>query len=92
MDGQVDFTATGEVLDVTVAAVFGPARDRASTLLADLFFGGIICGAGVDVLGLGWFGDDAPNVLEAADEFAFAFVPCCENFGGGSAAEDTGVD
>lgn len=38
MDGEVDFGAAGEVLDVAVSAVFGAARDGAGAFLADFGF------------------------------------------------------
>ena len=59
VDGEVDFAAAGEVLDVAVAAVFGSAGDCPGAFAANFFFDGVICGAGVDALGLGWLSYDA---------------------------------
>lgn len=55
VDGQVDFGATREVLDVAVSAVFGAAGDCAGAFGADFGFEGLGGGAGVDVEGL-WAG------------------------------------
>jgi hypothetical protein len=59
VDREVDFAAAGEVLDVAVAAVFGSAGDCPGAFAADFFFDGVVCGAGVDALGLGGLGNDA---------------------------------
>ena len=59
VDGEVDFAAAGQVLDVAVAAVFGSAGDCSGAFAADFLFNGVVCGAGVDALGLGRLGNDA---------------------------------
>lgn len=74
VDGQEDFAAAAQVLDVAVAAVLGAAGDGSRAFLADFFFERAGCGAGVDVLGLGGLGDDAFEV-GGADEVGFAAVP-----------------
>ena len=74
VDGEEDFAAAAQVLDVAVAAVLGPAGDGAGAFLADFFFQLAGRGAGVDVLGLGRLGDDALEV-GGADEVGFAAVP-----------------
>ena len=89
--GQEDAAAAAQVLDVAVAAVLGAAGDGARALLADFVLERAGGRAGVDVLGLGRLGDDALE-LGRADELGFAAVPLGEDFGGGGAAEDAGVD
>jgi hypothetical protein len=86
MHRQVHLASAREVLDVAVAAVFGAAGDRAGAFLADFFFGGGVCGSGVDVLGLRGHGDVAVHVRAGLDQAAFAFVPGREDFGRGRAA------
>ena len=74
VNGQIYFASSAQVLDVAVAAVLGPAGDRARALLADLFFERARRGAGVHVLRLRGLGDDAFE-LGRADEVGFAPVP-----------------
>lgn len=86
VDGQVDFAAAGQVLDVAVAAVFWPAGHSASAFSADFLFDVGVCVAGVHVLGLGRQGDVAVHVRACFDQAGFALVPSLEYFGRGSAA------
>ncbi len=94
VDGQVDFAAAAEVLDVAVAAVLGAAGDGSCAFLADFGFDVAGSAAGVHVLWLGGLGDDFFEFLRGVgvDELAFAAVPFGEDFGGWGAAKDTGVD
>ena len=83
--GKEDLAAAGEILDVAVSAVFGAAGDRARAFLADFFFQIAGCGAGVDVLGLRWLGDDALEFC-GGDELGFALVPVGEDVSARSTA------
>ena len=49
---QVDFTASRQVLDIAVSAVFWTARDCASALFANLFFDFTVRTASVYIDGL----------------------------------------
>lgn len=53
VDGQVDFAAAGQVLDIAVASVFRAAGHSASAFSADFLFDVCARAAGVDVFGLG---------------------------------------
>ena len=92
--GEVDLAATAKVLDVAVSAMLRAAGYGARAFLADLVFYAAGAAAGVHVLGLGRLGDDFMEILRGvgADELAFTTVPLGEDFSGGSAAEDAGVD
>lgn len=107
VDGEVDFGAAGEVLDVAVSTVFGATvgscklngifvvrekeylpRDGSRAFFANLGFkirGG---GAGVYVAGLRGFSYGAVEMRMRGDEFAFALVPCFQDFGRGRTAEN----
>ena len=74
VDGEEDFAAAAQVLDVAVAAVLRAAGDGARALVADLVLERARGGAGVHVLGLGRLGDDALE-FGRADELGFAAVP-----------------
>ena len=91
MDREEDFTAAAQVLDIAIATMFWAAGYGPRALLAHFFFelGG--CGASVDVLGLRWLRDDTFE-FGGADEVGFAAIPLGEYLGGGSTAEDAGVD
>ena len=81
----------GQVLDVAVAAVLGPAWDCTSAFFSYLLFyvrGGR---ASMHVLWLRGLRDDAFQV-RSAYQFGFALVPSGEDFGAGRATEDAGVD
>jgi hypothetical protein len=80
MDGQEDFGATGEVLDIAVSAVFGAAGDCACAFFADFFLQISRRGTSVYVLRLRGFGDGAVEMGVCSDEFAFALVPKFEDF------------
>ena len=87
VDGEEDFAATAQVLDVTVAAVLGAAGDGPRALLSHFVLQLPGRGASVDILRLRRLGDDSLE-LGGADEMRFATVPLGQDFGGGSAAED----
>lgn len=91
VDGEEDFAAPAQVFDVAVAAVLRAAGDGPCALFADFVFQLAGCGARVDVLRLGWLGDDALE-FGCADEMGFAAVPLGEDFGRGSTAEDAWMD
>lgn len=92
VDGEVDFGAAREVLDVAVSAVFGTAGHGARAFTADFLFEFVRGAASVDVFGLGWESDVPAGVVKGGDELGFPSVPFGENLGRRSAAEDTGVD
>lgn len=91
VDGEEDFAAPAQVLDVAVAAVLWAAGDGPRALLADFVLQLAGCGARVDVLRLGWLGDDALE-FGCADEVGFAAVPLGEDFGRRSTTEDAWMD
>ena len=74
VDREEDFAAAAQVLDVAIAAVLGAAGYGSRSFFADFLFELAGCGARVDVLGLGWLGDDALE-FGGADEMGFATVP-----------------
>ena len=80
VDGEVDFGAAGEVLDVTVAAVLGSAGDGSCAFFANLFFHVVAAGADVGGLWFGWKSDNAVHVAAFANELGFAVVPCFQDF------------
>lgn len=89
--GQEGAAAAGEVLDVAVAAVLGPAWDCAGAFFPDFLFDVGGGGAGVHVLRLRGLRHDAFEVGRV-DQVGFALVPGGEDFGAGSAAQDAGVN
>lgn len=91
MDGQVDFAAAGQVLDVAVPAVLRTARDRPGALFPDLGFDLLVGGPGVDILWLWWLGDHAGE-RRGRDQFGFPLVPLGEDLWRRCAAQDTRVD
>ena len=72
--------------------MFGAAWDGSCAFRADLLFEVCVCGAGVHVGGVGGLCYIAVHVCALGDELVLAAVPFGEDFGGGSAAEDTRVD
>ena len=94
MDGEVDFAAAAEILDIAVPAMLRAARDGPRAFLANLCFYVTGAAASVHVLGLRGLSDNLLKVLclVGIDELAFAAVPFGEDFGGGGAAKDAGVD
>lgn len=91
MDLQERLGAAGQVLDVAIAAMFGPTGYRARAFLSYLLFDGACRRSGVDVLRLRGLGDDALE-LSRADELGLAAVPLGEDFSAGGTAKDAGVD
>lgn len=91
MNGQIDFTATREVLDVAVPAVLRTTGDRPGSFLADTLFGGFVRGSGVDVGWLGWLSDDSRQGRRR-DEFSFALVPFGEDLRGRRTTQNARVD
>jgi len=92
VDGEVDFAASAQILDVAVASMLWPARYSPSTFLANLLLDIIACCTGVDVLRKWRKRDGFVEVRVLGDEGAFAVIPGLEDFGGGRAAEDARVD
>jgi hypothetical protein len=80
VDREEDFGTAREVLDVAVSAVFGAAGDCSRAFFANLGFQVAGSGASVDILWLRWLGDGAVEMGVRGDEFAFALVPCVEDF------------
>jgi hypothetical protein len=91
MHWQVDFTASGEVLDVAIAAVLWSTRDRPGALLSDLLLDVVKCAAGMHIDGLWWLGNNAVHGV-GRDEFSFSSVPFGEYFGGWCTAQNARVD
>ena len=94
VNGEVNFAAAAEVLNVAVPAMLGATGDGSCTFLTHLVFDIACSAACVYVLRLGGLGDNFFEFLRGvgADELAFAAVPFGQDFGGWGAAEDTGVD
>lgn len=90
--GQIHFAAEREILNIAVASMLGAAGDRACAFAADLLFDRVVAAADVDGLRVWWEGDHAGHVAACRDEFGFAFVPGFEDFGGGRAAQDAGMN
>ena len=91
MHGQINFTSPGQILDVAVSAVFRTTRDGPRAFLADFGFRLLVSGSGVHALGLGRLCYDS---LQGGgrDELGFSLIPFCQDFWGGCAAQDAGVD
>ena len=85
MHGEECPTASTQVLDVAIAAVFRAAGDRSCSLLSYLLFQLSRGGASMHVFRLRGLSDDAFEVC-GGDEFAFAAVPFCEDLGAGCTA------
>ena len=80
VDGEEDFAAAAEILDVAVPAVFRAAGYGACPFPPDLVFDVPCRGTGVHVLRLGWERGDPVHVRSSGDELALAFVPQGEDF------------
>lgn len=78
-------TASTQVLDIAVPAVFRAAGDGSCSFLSYLLFELSGGGASMHVLGLRGLSDDSFEV-GGGDEFAFTAVPFCEDFGAGGTA------
>ena len=86
VDGQVDFAAAGQVLDVAVASVLRATGHSASAFFADFLFDVCVGAAGMNVFRLGRKGDVTVHVRACFDQAGFAFVPGFQDLGGGSTA------
>lgn len=89
---QVDFTASAQVLDVTITSMFRSTRNGTGTFFSHFLFDRSIAGPDVDIDRLGRLGDITIHVAASGDELAFAFVPEFEHFLGRSAAENAWVN
>lgn len=92
VNGEVDFAAAGQVLDIAVSAVLGTAGNGACAFLAYFLLDAVVGAAGMHVDGLWGFGDIAVHVCAGCYQLTLSAVPFCQDFGAGCAAEDSGMD
>ena len=81
MDWQVDLRPTGQVLDITVAAVLRSTWNGTGTLFANLVLDIVSTATDVNALWVWWQSNIATHVATFLDELAFTIVPCLQYFG-----------
>jgi len=79
VDREVDFRATGQILDVAISSMLWATRDRACAFLPDLRLDLIRCAPSVDILRLWWLSDISIHVRACRDQFSFSSVPFVKN-------------
>jgi hypothetical protein len=85
MNWEVHFASSRQVLDIAVPAVFRSSRNGACSFTADFLFDFSGSRTSVDVCGIGGLGDNAIELV-GCYEFAFTFIPGCEDLGRRSTA------